>query len=140
MKFDLQQLRNRIDKQKGELEFYQTAIQMLIHKYDIDQLNSKEDFTERYSEMPESILEDIANGFIPDIETLMLSDIHTLDNFVFDQMKLLGLSYGVEELQEAIKTAEDDGAEKYLEWLMSLMGDEEHEGLLCAFSALLFVC
>ena len=136
MDFDLGTLKDRIKEQKQAIEFYQIAMQMLIHVYNLDKLNSLEDLKERYDNLPDIILEDLANGFVPDIESLMLAEIGDLDRFVFDQLKLIGMTRGIEELKEEATDFEEDNQEKYLKWLLSLIPDTKNDALLTAFAVL----
>lgn len=116
-----QVLQDRIDEAKKEIDFYVSAVEMLIQKYFIQQYLTLTDMKQKFPKMPEEVLEVISKGEMPTEEMMNTISIHELDVFIQDSIALVGSILGISWLQEQ----DNEDTEEYIEMLMVFQTEDE---------------
>ena len=127
-----QVLQDRIEEAKKEIDFYVSAVEMLIKKYFIQEYLSFEDMKQKFPGMPEDVLELISKAEMPSEEMMNTISIHELDVFVQDSLSLIGSILGVTWLQQQ----EDEDTEEYIQMLMTFQNEEEFILQVFGFAAI----
>ena len=132
---DMSVLRERLEEQRTEVNFYTTALKLLIEVHEVHQHTDLERLKADSPNIDERILAPIAAGAVPLQDDLTRANADDLAALVKDLFVLAGAYIGLTELFES----EEESYQEYFHYLMKCKTHEHyviHFQGFCALSLL----